>query len=100
MSFVICGFRISPYRCATTVGVVVGIPVIISALGFGAAGIGGGAFAAWPMLWWGGGVPAGGIVAILESLNANRLASFASTYAGKALLAAGCLELKEVEVCS
>ena len=41
------------------------------------------------MPWWGGGVPAGGIV------NA-----FAGTYAGKALLAAGCLELLEVEVCS
>ena len=52
------------------------------------------------MSWWGGSVPAGGIIAFLQSLGAKGLASFASTYAGKALLAAGCLELKEVEVCS
>ena len=64
---------------------IVGIPAIIAALGFGAGGIGAGAFGAWLMPWWGGGVPAGGI---------------AGTYAGKALLAAGCLELVEVEVCS
>ena len=52
------------------------------------------------MSLWGGSVPAGGIVAILQSLGAQGLASFATTKAGAALLAAGCLELKEVEVCS
>ena len=48
---------------------VVGIPAIIAALGFGAGGIGAGAFGAWLMPWWGGGVPAGGIVAYLQSIN-------------------------------
>ena len=52
------------------------------------------------MSWWGGNVPAGGIIAILQSLGAKGLASFASTYAGQALLACGCLEQIEVEVCS
>ena len=59
---------------------VAGVPAIIAALGFGAGGIGAGAFAALPMLWWGGRVPAGGIIGML--------------------LARGCLEQIEVEVCS
>ena len=79
---------------------VVGIPAIITALGFGAGGIGAGTFGAYLMSWWAGSVPAGGIVAILQSIGAKGLASFASTYAGQALLAAGCLEQLEVEVCS
>ena len=48
------------------------------------------------MSWWGGSVPAGGIVAILQSIGAKGLAAFAGTYAGQALLVAGCLE----KVCS
>ena len=79
---------------------VVGIPAIIAALGFSAGGIGAGAFGAWLMPWWGGGVPAGGIVAILQSIGAAGLASFAKTYPEQALVVAGCLELLEVEVCS
>ena len=79
---------------------VVGIPVILAALGFGAGGIGAGTFGAWLMSWWGGSVPAGGIVAILQSIGATGLAAFARTDAGKALVVAGCLELLEVEVCS
>ena len=79
---------------------VVGIPAIITALGFGAGGIGAGTFGAWLMSWWGGSVPAGGIVAYLQSIGATGLTAFAGTYAGKALVAAGCLEHLEVEVCS
>ena len=75
---------------------VVGVPAIIAALGFGAGGIGAGAFAALLMSWWEG----SSIIAILQSLGAKGLASFAMTKPGQALLAAGCLELKEVEVCS
>ena len=79
---------------------VVGIPAIITALGFGAGGIGAGTFASWLMSWWGGNVPATGIIAFLQSIGAQGLTVFASTYPGQALLAAGCLEQMEVEVCS
>ena len=97
---VIYRFGVSPSRCATTIGVVVGIPAIIAALGFGAGGIGAGTFAAYLMSWWGGSVPAGGIVAILQSLGAKGLASFAMTTVGQALLAAGCLIREEIDECS
>ena len=65
----------------------VGIFAIITALGFGPGGIG-----AWLMAWWGGGVPAGGIVAYLQSIGATGLAAFATTDAGQDLVVAGCLE--------
>ena len=97
LSLLSSGFRTSPPECAT-IGVVVGIPAILAALAFafGAGGIGAGIGA----LWWGGNVPAGGIVAILQSLGAAGLAAFASTKAGTALLAAGCLVREEIIVCS
>ena len=87
-----------PPECAR-IGVVVGISAILAALAafaFGAGGVGAGIGA----LWWGGNVPAGGIVAILQSLGAAGLATFASTKAGTALLAAGCLVREEIIVCS
>ena len=71
---------------------VVGIPAIITALGFGAGGIGAGTFGAWLMSWWGGSVPAGGIVAYLQSIGAQGLTAFAKTDAGWGLLEAGCIE--------
>ena len=74
------------------------VVAIIAALGFGAGGIGAATFASWLMSWWGGNVPAGGIIAFLQSLGAKELASFASTYAGQALLVCGCME--KIEVCS
>ena len=52
------------------------------------------------MSWWGGSVPAGGIVTILQSLGAKGLATFATTTAGLALLEAGCLVREEIIVCS
>jgi hypothetical protein len=54
--------------------------------GFGAGGIGAGTVAAKMMSWSafvnGGGVPAGGLVAFLQSLGTMGLASFALTPAG------------------
>ena len=48
---IIYGFRINPSKCATSIGVVVGIFAIIIALGFGPVGIGASALA-WLMAWW------------------------------------------------
>ena len=59
---------------------------------FSAGGIGAVPFGAYLMPWWGGAVPAGGIVAILQPL--------AMAIAGLALLEAGCLVREEIIVCS
>jgi hypothetical protein len=64
-------------------------------VGYGAAGIGAGSLAAKMMSWSaianGGGVPAGGLVAYLQSLGTMGLAGFAKTQAGLALIAVGCI---------
>ena len=92
--FTILLFRINPLRCAA---VAVGCPLLLAAAGFGVGGIGAGTFASSLMSWSaianGGGVPASGFVAYLQSLGAGGLMGFATTATGKALLAIGCLEL-------
>ena len=66
-------------RCALVAGAIgVGGSLAISALGFGAGGIN-------------AGVPPGGLVAILQSLDTKGLTAFARTPAGELLIATGCL---------
>ena len=89
-------FRINPFWCAVGAAAgAVALPATLAAAGFGAGGIGAGTFGSWLMSWSavanGGGVPAGGLVAYLQSLGAAGLTSFATTAAGQALVAAGCL---------
>ena len=91
-------FRINPLRCAAGAGVAaVGFPFLLAGAGFGVGGIGAGTFASSLMSWSaianGGGVPAGGLIAYLQSLGAGGLTAFATTATGKALLAIGCLVL-------
>ena len=89
-------YTISPLRCGLVAGAIgLGGPFAISALGFGAGGIVPGSIAAKMMslsaIWNGGGVPAGGLVAFLQSLGTNGLTAFATSSFGQALIMAGCL---------
>ena len=56
---------------AATVGYIAakfGVPAAVAALGFGAGGVATGSWAAWMVSWYGGAVPAGGVVATLQSI--------------------------------
>ena len=89
-------FRFDPLRCAAGV-VAAGAPFLVAAAGFGPGGIGAGTLASWLMSWSaianGGGVPAGGLVAYLQSLGAGGVKSFAASRVGQALIDSGCLTL-------
>ncbi|CAB3989298.1 interferon alpha-inducible 27 2A isoform X2 [Paramuricea clavata] len=78
-------WQISPLRCAmAAAGVVVGGPAAVAMVGYGAAGIGAGTFAA-NMMSWSAIANGGGVAATMG------LAGFAKTPAGLALIAVGCI---------
>nr|XP_033811298.1 interferon alpha-inducible protein 6 [Geotrypetes seraphini] len=75
-----CGFLDSiPYVAVGAVAAVYGVPAVLAASGFTAAGIAGGTVASWMMkisaVANGGGVPAGGVVAFLQSCGATVLSA-------------------------
>lgn len=66
--------------CAGGVATVVLTPALLASLGFTATGIAAGSIAAkmmsWSALLYGGGVPAGGLVAFLQSIGMSGLGWF------------------------
>ena len=100
LTYNIIVYRINPVRCAAAAGVVaLSLPFIVGAAGFGVGGIGAGTFGSWLMSWYGGSVPASGLVAYLQSLGAAGLTSFATTATGQALVVLGCLSQIEEDEC-
>ena len=59
-----------------------GVPAAVGALGFGAGGVATGSWAAWMMSWYGGAVPAGGVVATLQAVGAGGLGYVGETVIG------------------
>jgi len=57
--------------CLTAAAAIYGIPWAVAALGFGTAGITANSIAAWMMSLYGGTVPAGSVVAVLQSIGAT-----------------------------